>query len=188
MVGVDVRKSFHFAVFEYARTFHSNHHHLLPTGNSFTPLHTSSTAILNSKMAEKKTCLITGCSSGIGHSLAMEFHRRGLRVFATARSADKLSELSAVGIETLSLEVDKPQSIEAVKQEVSRRTGGRLDVLVNNAGRNYTVPALEVDFDEVQQTFEVNVFAVMRICQAFAPLLIEAKGTIVQTGSLAAYT
>lgn len=51
---------------------------------------------------------------------------------------------------------------------------------------DYTVPALDVDFDEVQQTFEVNVFAVMRICQAFAPLLIRSKGTIVQIGSLAA--
>lgn len=50
---------------------------------------------------------------------------------------------------------------------------------------DYTVPALDVDFDEVQQTFEVNVFAVMRMCQAFAPLLIESKGTIVQIGSLA---
>ncbi len=52
-------------------------------------------------------------------------------------------------------------------------------------GRNYTVPALDVDFDEVKQTFEVNVFAVMRMCQAFAPLIIQAKGTIVQIGSLA---
>lgn len=48
------------------------------------------------------------------------------------------------------------------------------------------MPALDVDFDEVRELFEVNVFAVMRMCQAFAPLLIEAGGTIVQIGSLAA--
>ena len=64
-------------------------------------------------------------------------------------------------------------------------TGGKLDFLVNNAGRNYTVPALDVDFDEVRETFEVNLFAVMRICQEFAPLLIRSKGTIVQIGSIA---
>lgn len=88
--------------------------------------------------------------------------------------------------------------------EVERLTGGKLDYLVNNAGRNYTVPALDVDMDEIRQTFEVNVFAVMALCQAFAPLLIEvwrdcnttcsvhrltstlqAKGTIVQIGSVA---
>ncbi|KAI9719805.1 MAG: hypothetical protein M1812_003294 [Candelaria pacifica] len=50
---------------------------------------------------------------------------------------------------------------------------------------DYTVPALDIEFDEVQQTFETNVFAVMRICQAFSPLLIKSKGTIVQIGSLA---
>lgn len=60
-----------------------------------------------------------------------------------------------------------------------------MDILVNNAGRSYTVPALDVDFEEVQQTFEVNLFAVMRIVQTFAPLLIEAKGKIVQIGSIA---
>jgi len=46
------------------------------------------------------------------------------------------------------------------------------------AGRNSTVPALDVDFDEVRSTFEVNVFAVMRMCQEFALLLIEAMDCV----------
>lgn len=134
----------------------------------------------------KKTVLITGCSpGGIGHALAREFASKGLRVFATARNASTISELQTHGIETLSLVVDDEASVKACKKEVEALTGGKLDVLVNNAGRNYTVPALDVDFDEVRATFEVNLFAVMRMCQEFAPLLIEAKGTIVQIGSLA---
>ncbi|KAI9668287.1 MAG: hypothetical protein M1821_001107 [Bathelium mastoideum] len=134
----------------------------------------------------RKTVLITGCSSGIGHALAREFHSKGLRVFATARKADTISDLQQLGIEPLSLEVDKPASIAALKTEVERLTAGRgLDCLVNNAGRNYTVPALDIDFDEVHEVFEVDVFAVMRMCQTFAPLVIKAKGTIVQIGSLA---
>lgn len=68
---------------------------------------------------------------------------------------------------------------------------------MNNAGRNYTVPALDVDHAEIQQTFETNVFGVMRLCQTFTPLLIAAKskdplgkdgGTIVQIGSVAGIT
>ena len=59
-------------------------------------------------------------------------------------------------------------------------------MLVNNAGSNYTVPALDVDFDEVNDVFQTNTVAVMRMCQHFAPLLIAAKGTIVQIGSAAA--
>ena len=58
-------------------------------------------------------------------------------------------------------------------------------MLINNAGINYTVPALDVNLDEARQVFETNVFAVMAMCQTFAPLLIQAKGTIVMIGSLA---
>lgn len=109
----------------------------------------------------------------------------GFRVFATARRASSISDIASLGIETLSLEVTKPDSIAQLKEEVVQRTGGRLDFLVNNAGRNYTVPALDVEVEEVRELFEVNVLAVMRMCQVFAPLLVEARGTIVQIGSLA---
>jgi 1-acylglycerone phosphate reductase len=65
-------------------------------------------------------------------------------------------------------------------------TQGQLDILYNNAGRNYTVPALDMDLKEVELTFNANVFAVMKLCKVFAPLVIKAQGTIVQTGSLTA--
>ena len=111
----------------------------------------------------------------------------GLRVFATARNPTTISELSELGIETLSLEVHKPSSISALKDAIESRTSGTLDILINNAGRNYTIPALDVDFNEVQDLFEINLFSVMRICQTFAPLLIRAKGTIVQIGSISGF-
>lgn len=58
-------------------------------------------------------------------------------------------------------------------------------MLINNAGVNYTVPALDIDIAEARSVFDTNVFAVMHITQVFAPLLIEARGTIVMIGSLA---
>jgi NAD(P)-dependent dehydrogenase (short-subunit alcohol dehydrogenase family) len=85
----------------------------------------------------------------------------------------------------LAVDVNIPESIAQLKKDVTRITDGKLDYLVNNAGRNYTVPALDLDFEEVEETFKTNVFSVMRMCKEFAPLLIEAKGTIVQIGSLA---
>ena len=48
------------------------------------------------------------------------------------------------------------------------------------------MPALDVDLDEVQLTFATNLFAVMRMCKEFGPLLVAAKGTIVNIGSVAA--
>ena len=134
----------------------------------------------------KKTALITGCSpGGIGHALAIQFNSKGLHVFATARNVKAVADLKDLGIEVLQLEVTSPEDVAGVERYISNRTNGSLDYLVNNAGRNYTVPALDVDLTEVQATFETNVFAVMRMCQTFAPLLIQSKGTIVQIGSLA---
>lgn len=56
----------------------------------------------------------------------------------------------------------------------------------NSSGRSYCVPALDVDFSEVQSVFDTNLFAVMRIIQQFSPLLVQSKGTIINIGSVAA--
>ncbi|PWY64744.1 putative short chain dehydrogenase/reductase [Aspergillus heteromorphus CBS 117.55] len=136
---------------------------------------------------KRKSVLITGCSpGGIGNSLAREFHRHGLRVFATAREAETIEDLAALGVETLSLVVDDEDSIRQCFADVKAKLGEKgLDYLVNNAGRNYTVPAMEVELPEARATFETNFFAVIAMCKTFLPLLMEAKGTIVQIGSIA---
>ncbi|GAQ11818.1 NADPH-dependent 1-acyldihydroxyacetone phosphate reductase [Aspergillus lentulus] len=137
---------------------------------------------------ERRTVLITGCSpGGIGYALCCAFKAKGLRVFATARRLEDLASLEAKGIETLALTVDDPQSVQKCYAEIERRVGSRgLDYLVNNAGRseNYTVPAMEVDLQEARQLFETNFFAVILMSQTFLPLLLKAKGTIVQIGSV----
>jgi len=134
----------------------------------------------------KKTVLITGCSpGGIGNALAREFHKKGLRVFATARSTNTIKDLNDLGIETLSLEVNETDSVGRCKEQISALTGGRLDYLVNNAGRNYTIPALDIELSEAVDTFQINVISVMYIVQVFSPLLIASRGTIVQIGSIA---
>ncbi|KAH0831651.1 hypothetical protein AYO21_01850 [Fonsecaea monophora] len=135
----------------------------------------------------RKSVLITGCSpGGIGHALALAFHTRGLRVFATARTTGQIIDLSEKGIETLPLVVDDDSSILSCFKSVEELTDGRgLDYLVNNAGISYVMPALDVKIDEVKRIFDVNVFAIMRMCQVFSPLLIKAHGTIVMVGSLA---
>ncbi|PYI12089.1 short chain dehydrogenase/reductase [Aspergillus sclerotiicarbonarius CBS 121057] len=136
---------------------------------------------------KRKSVLVTGCSpGGIGNSLAREFHQNGLRVFATAREAKTIEDLASIGVETLSLTVDDEESVRQCFVDVRAKLGEKgLDYLVNNAGRNYTVPAMEAELSEVRATFETNLFAVISICKAFLPLLMKAKGTIVQIGSVA---
>lgn len=83
----------------------------------------------------QKTVLITGCSAGgIGDALAMEFQRKGLRVFATARNLAKVEHLKALGLDILPLDVVDENSIKRAVASVRKATGGTLDILVNNSG------------------------------------------------------
>ncbi|KAK5996602.1 Short-chain dehydrogenase virD [Cladobotryum mycophilum] len=135
--------------------------------------------------SDKKFVLITGCTpGGIGHALALEFQKRGCHVIATARKASALQSLTDLGMSAISLEVTNPESIAACKAEVETITGGRLDVLINNAGRGHTIPATDIELDDVRATYEANVFGPMLMCQAFIPLLIPARGLIINVSSI----
>ncbi|KAI9158183.1 NADPH-dependent 1-acyldihydroxyacetone phosphate reductase [Paramyrothecium foliicola] len=144
-------------------------------------------------MSNKRTALITGCSEGgAGHALALEFAAQGFRVFATARSLTSIASLQEKGIETLTLDVTQPHSISALKAEISKRTGGKLDVLFNNAGMMYEAPAIEADHEQVRKMFDTNVFGLFDMVEAFTPLLLssvsgsKAPPTIINTASIVA--
>ena len=143
---------------------------------------------INDTMAtlQQKTVLITGCSTGgIGWAVARVFHARGFHVFATVRNlsmARDLSELS--NVEILELDVTVPQTITRCRDTVAKRTGGKLDILVNNAGVESIKPLLDVDISEAKRLYDVNVWGPLTMVQAFAPLLIEAKGVIVNQSSI----
>ncbi|KAF5872415.1 putative short-chain dehydrogenase protein [Botrytis fragariae] len=133
-----------------------------------------------------KTVLITGCSEGgIGDALAKCFHRQGLRVFATARNLAKIEHLKKLGLDTLSLDVTDSTSIKEAVDSVSLKTGGKLDFLVNNSGAGYAMPLLDSEVLVAQKMFDINVFALVAVTQAFSPLLIFSKGTVINIGSIA---
>lgn len=137
----------------------------------------------------KQTVLITGCSDGgIGPALAVLFQRRGFHVFATARDPSKMKSLSGVADVTfLALDVTKTADIEAAVCAVSDMTGGTLDCLVSNAGRNHFMPILDERLDVVREIFETNLLGPMALTHAFAPLLIKAKGMAVYNTSICGY-
>lgn len=83
----------------------------------------------------QKTVLITGCSEGgIGDALAKSFHKRGFRVFASARNLAKVQHLKDMGLDILQLDVTDKDSIRQAVLTVKAATGGHLDFLVNNSG------------------------------------------------------
>ncbi|KAM7191811.1 NADPH-dependent 1-acyldihydroxyacetone phosphate reductase [Rhypophila sp. PSN 637] len=137
----------------------------------------------------KKTVLITGCTTGgIGWAMAKVFHSRGYYVFATVRGgqASKAEGLTELGdVEILDLDVTDTDTISRAKDVVAKRTGGRLDVLMNNAGAEFVCPLLDTDIAEAKKLFDVNVWGPLAMVQAFAPLLVAAQGIISNHTSIA---
>ncbi|KAE9380860.1 short-chain dehydrogenase/reductase [Stipitochalara longipes BDJ] len=135
--------------------------------------------------SQKKSVLITGCSAGgIGSALAELFHRHGWLVFATARDLNKVQHLKTLGCEIILLDVTIEETIRAASEIVQNKAGGKLNMLINNAGLAYTATVLDTDINIMRKLFDINVFGVLSTTQAFAPLLLEAKGTIVNVGSM----
>jgi len=142
-------------------------------------------------MSTGKSVFITGCSDGgLGSALALVFQARGFHVFASARSTSKLADLASLSNVTLvTLDVlDQNQIAAAVDSVKAATVDGKLDILINNTGRNHFSPALDVDIVEAKQIFDINYWGALAVIQAFAPLLIKAEGSLVNVTSIAGHT
>lgn len=134
---------------------------------------------------DQKAVLITGATSGIGRAAAERLAEAGYFVYAGARKKEDMDELSAIdNIQAVRLDVTKQQDIDAAVEFIESQGRG-LWGLVNNAGVNVLDPLIEADESDVQFLFDVNVFGVYRVTKAFAPMIIESKGRIVNTSSIA---
>jgi len=135
--------------------------------------------------SDQKAVLVTGASTGIGREIAETLARDGYFVYAGARKQKDLDALNAIdNIQAVRLDVTVQEEIDAAVETV--REGGKgLHGLINNAGIYIGGPLIEVDVDEVQWLMDVNVYGVIRVTQAFAPLIIESKGRISTVGSIA---
>lgn len=141
-----------------------------------------------------KSILITGCGEGsIGAALAVEFSERGHRVFASGRSVNEIdpkfldagkNDQVPKTIHTLELDVTSQVSIDAAFQLVSAATGGRLDMLINNAGVISVMPFADESIEAVKQLYDVNVFGVWAVTQTFLPLLVASRGLVADLGSI----
>ena len=133
--------------------------------------------------------LVTGCSSGIGRATALHLAHSGYRVFATIRTpeaeASLLREAEGLPIEPLRLELLDESAVARVAAQAIAR-GGRIDVLVNNAGCGQLGAVEDLSRDVLRRQFEVNVFAASQLCREVLPTMrAQRGGTIVNVSSLA---
>lgn len=125
-----------------------------------------------------RIALVTGANKGIGLAIARQLGACGHSVWLGCRdlkrgdvAADTLRE-AGIEAHAVQLDVTDAASVAGAAATVEREAG-RLDALVNNAGLMFGPPpsVAEESIDEMAQMFETNVFGVMRVTQAFLPLL-----------------
>lgn len=137
---------------------------------------------------DRKTWLITGCSTGFGQALAQRLLERGERVAATARNPATLADLVApYGDRACALRLDVTRADDIAQAVAAVRDGfGAIDVLINNAGYGDMGTVEDTPVDVARAMMETNVFGTLAMIRAVVTEMRErGSGQIVNVGSVA---
>ena len=144
----------------------------------------------NSNGGNSRVWLISGCSRGLGRSLAEAVLARGERLVATARDAHSLEDLKRLAperVQTHALEVGREEQVRAVVAAAIAGFG-RIDVLVNNAGYGLAGAVEEVSDGEARAQFDTNVFGALALTRAVLPQMrAQGGGHILQISSASGF-
>ena len=126
------------------------------------------------------TTLITGANKGLGYETARRLVAAGHDVHLGARDPQRgTAAANELGCRFIHLDVLDEASVRTAAAAIEHQCGA-LDVLVNNAGiAGGFVPAADTTPEELQRVFETNVFGVVRVTQAFLPLLLRSPSAVV---------
>jgi NAD(P)-dependent dehydrogenase (short-subunit alcohol dehydrogenase family) len=144
-----------------------------------------------SNRLDHKSALVTGATSNIGRAIAVAFAAEGAHVAVSGRSRERgedvVAEIRATGGKADFLPADLDGSAaasRALAEEAARVLGGRIGILVNNAGIYPSSTTTDIDEETFERIYRVNVKAPFFLTAAVAPGMIEAGGgTVINLGS-----
>jgi short-subunit dehydrogenase len=131
-----------------------------------------------------KVVVITGASEGIGAHLAAVLQKRGAHLCLTARNEARLTVVAASGDLVIPGDITEDSVRSALVAKTVARWG-RIDVLINNAGRGSYYSASTIPLDEARALFELNFFGPLALYQLAIPYLRDTHGTVVNVSSIA---
>lgn len=145
---------------------------------------------MSSTNYNQQIAVVTGSSSGIGFETSIALARKGFRTYATMRNLGKRDTLQSLvdreglPISIVQLDVTNDNSIKKAIESILSETGGRIDLLINNAG--YVLSGFFEDLivDEIKAQFDTNLFGVVRVTQAVLPTMRKQRsGRIINISS-----
>ena len=140
---------------------------------------------------QDKVVLVTGGSSGLGRVIADGFAEAGAKLaivgLEQAQVEQAAQQMQAAGHDVLGIHADitRQEDVDRLFAQTLDRFG-RLDVLVNNAGRSMRGKVLDTTPEQFRDLMELNLIALVRCTRAAVPHLLKQKGHVVNIGSLAA--
>jgi len=128
---------------------------------------------------------MTGCSSGIGYTAAVELKKRGHQVIATARKIDDVHRLTQEGFTALQLDLADSASIQNAVNQAIELTGGKIDALFNNGAFGQPGAVEDLSRDVLRLQFETNLFGTHELTNLIIPLMRkQGHGRIIYNSSI----
>jgi NAD(P)-dependent dehydrogenase (short-subunit alcohol dehydrogenase family) len=138
-----------------------------------------------------RVSVVTGGATGLGLQMATALAEAGSNIVVCSRKLENCEEAAAglekLGVKALGLAADvtKPDQVEAVRDATMKKFG-RVDVLINNAGKAWVAPVEQMPLDRWHQIMELNVAAPFLCSQIFGREMVKAKrGKIINIASIA---
>jgi len=136
-------------------------------------------------MNSSKTILITGCSTGIGYTTAVELKKRGHTVIASARKQEDVFRLQQEGFTAIQLDLADSDSIRQAVDSAIKLTDGKIDALFNNGAFGQPGAVEDLTRDVLRFQFETNLFGTHELTNLILPLMRQqGHGRIIYNSSI----
>src|SRR5260370_7290397 len=122
--------------------------------------------------ANKRAAAVTGAGGGLGRDIALGLAAKHYRVFGTAMNAEEISDVRQASGGAVSLtrcDITDDDAVKRWARDVASQTGGRLDLLINNAGILTPGPREVLSLSAIPRQLAVNVFVPLSLLHAFLP-------------------
>ena len=140
---------------------------------------------------KENNIIVTGATGGIGNSIIKKLYDAGANILATGTKDEKLQELKKKfqNIQTFKFDISQTENLENFIEDATKKLGGKLDCIINNAGITQDNLAIRMSIDEWKRVIDINLTSTFLISKfAIKKMLKNKKGKIINITSVVGHT
>ena len=140
---------------------------------------------------KENNVIVTGATGGIGNSIIKKLYEAGANILATGTKDEKLQELKKKfqNIQTLKFDISQTDNLENFIEDATKKLGGKLDCMINNAGITQDNLAIRMSIEEWKKVIDINLTSTFLISKfAIKKMLKNKSGKLVNITSVVGHT